>query len=107
MESWVFHRFRKNDECDIKISLNNNMINDARRPYNRKGTDESKPREDQVEKLIQHLHMDPELPEERVCRPIDVMKVDRGMNSSEEGSIQPATPLGYEFGDLKGKSARS
>lgn len=59
----------------------------------RLGTHKSKPGENQVEELIQHFHVNDELPEQAVRRPVDVVEVDGTMNCGEKRTVQPPTTL--------------
>lgn len=60
----------------------------------------SKPSEQEGEDLVQHLNVEPELPQECMRRGIDVVKLGYAMNSSKECAVEPAATLGDQFWDL-------
>lgn len=62
---------------------------------------QSEPRKDQIEKLIEHLNMDPELAHEGMRASIDIVEMNRRVNCSEEGAVQPTTALRNEFRHLE------
>lgn len=58
---------------------------DPRTEWNKASvTHECKPGENQVEGLIYELNVDPELAQEAVRRPVNVVELDSTMNSSKE-----------------------
>lgn len=61
-----------------------------------------KPRKDKIERLIEHLHVDPRLPRERMFTPIDVPEFDDRVNRSKERAVQPSTTLRDQLGNLVG-----
>lgn len=63
-------------------------------------THQSKPGENEVERLVHHLNVDPELPAKRMRGSVNVIELDGGMDCGEEGTIQPSSTLRDEFGDL-------
>ena len=71
------------------------------------GTYEGEPGENEIESLIQHLNMYPELPEDRVRRPVDVVEVERAVYRGEERAVEPAAPLRDQLWNLDGGSAHA
>lgn len=65
-----------------------------------KWTYQSEPREYQIESLIQHLHVYPELAENAVRRAVDVVEMNCTVNGGEERPIQPTAALRDQLGDL-------
>lgn len=59
----------------------------------RGGTHQSKPRENEVKHLIEHLDVDPKLAHKRVGGPVEVVKVKDTMHSGKERAVQPASTL--------------
>ena len=64
IERGVFQRFAQNREGNIIVALRSVVRMEQTCRVGEKMTYECKPREDQVEQLIQHFHMYPKLPQE-------------------------------------------
>lgn len=63
---------------------------------------EREPTEQEVVRLIEHLHVYPELPRGGVRAAVEVPELDEGVDGGEKGPVQPSTSLGYELGQLVG-----
>lgn len=64
VERRVFHSLTEDDEGDVVVALHKYKLS-GQTVWNEK-TYQCKPGEDKVKELVYHLHMDPELPKERV-----------------------------------------
>lgn len=69
--------------------------------FRNRETYQGKPRENQVEQLINHFDVNPEFAKECVRRPIDIVEVNGTMHSGEERTIKPTSPLRNQLRDLK------
>jgi hypothetical protein len=69
-----------------------------------KKTYEGKPREHQIEALVDKFEVNQEFVHEAVRRPIYVMELDRAMYRNEERAIEPPVSLQDQFGNLRGTS---
>lgn len=48
---------------------------------------QSEPREDQIERLIDQLDVNPEFPNRRMTASVNIIELDSRMNSGEEGTV--------------------
>jgi hypothetical protein len=64
-------------------------------------THQSKPREDEIEGLVDKLEVDHKFAPKAVRRAIYVMELDRTVYRGEERAIEPPAALGDQLGNLK------
>lgn len=69
-------------------------MNAIKAPYQRE------PRENQIERLVYQLDVDPELAHECVARAIDVVEVHRTVHCREERPVEPTPTLGNQLRDF-------
>jgi hypothetical protein len=55
--------------------------------------------EEEVDELVDELDVQHDFAVDGVVGAPDLAEVDKGINGGEEGTVEPTTPLGYEFGD--------
>lgn len=84
-----------------KPTVKNKVRENKRKPY------QSEPRENQIEKLVKHFHVDPELAKKRVWRAINIIEVEGTVNGGEEWTVEPSSTLGYQFRNLEANRVRS
>jgi len=65
-------------------------------------TYESEPRKDEIEQLIEHFNMDPQLAHEGMRRAVDVVEMDSTVDGGKERTVQPPTALRNQLGHLGG-----
>lgn len=61
---------------------------------------QAEPGEDQIEQLIYHEYMNPELPHQAMRRAVDVVEVDGRVYGGEKGPVEPTTTLRDQLGNL-------
>ena len=58
---------------------------------------EGEPRKELLEDLVDELDVQPDFPEHAVVGSVQVPELDRGVDGSEEGTVQPSPPLRDEL----------
>jgi len=101
VEGGVFHRFRKNEEGDVVVSLRRCLKN-RKMGRGGRGLYESKPRSKESKPQIQHLHLNEKLPDNCMAAPIQIIKVKRRMKGCEEVAVNLLSPLQDQLGNLVG-----
>jgi hypothetical protein len=100
VERRVFHRIRKDVESDVIVGLRGWLVSQLG-PQRHRGTHQSKPGENEVKHLIEHLDVDPKLAHKAVGGPVDVVKVKDTMYGSKERAVEPASTLRDQLWHLK------